>query len=41
MSLSREGQLALVQASLDLPESNARLKRAVDGYRRRTGSQLG
>lgn len=36
--LSREEQLAFVQALLNPPESNARLKRAAKAYRQRTGA---
>ena len=36
--LSREEQLAFVQALLNPPEPNARLKRAAKAYRQRTGS---
>lgn len=36
--LSREEQRAFVQALLNPPESNARLKRAAKAYRHRTGA---
>ena len=36
--LSREEQLAFVQALLKPPEPNARLKRAAKAYRQRTGA---
>ena len=36
--LSREEQLAFVKALLNLPEPNARLKRAAKAYRQRTGT---
>ncbi len=36
--LSREEQLAFVQALLNPPEPNQRLKRAAKAYRQRTGS---
>jgi len=36
--LSREEQLAFVQALLNPPEPNARLKRAAKAYRQRTGT---
>ena len=36
--LSREEQLAFVQALLSPPEPNARLKRAAKAYRQRTGA---
>ena len=38
VSLSREEQLAFVQALLNPPESNARLKRGAKAYRQRTGT---
>lgn len=37
--LSREEQLAFVQALLNPPEPNARLKRAAKAYRKRLASQ--
>jgi len=38
--LSHEGPLALAQALLNPPGSNARFKRGANAYRRRTGTQL-
>ena len=39
--LSREEQLAFVQALLSPPEPNARLKRAAKAYRQRSGQRTG
>jgi uncharacterized protein (DUF1778 family) len=39
--LSREEQLAFVQALLNPPQPNARLKRAAKAYRQRTGQRTG
>lgn len=39
--LSREEQLAFVEALLNPPEPNARLKRAAKAYSQRTGQRIG
>ena len=39
--LSREEQLAFVQALLNPPEPNARLKRAAKAYRQKVGQRTG